>query len=106
MGSRTVAPDEIRRIFNEERIWERVQEGEFTEVVVYSEEPADPRRYPPGTRSERIRYLDRQGRQKAEVHQYTKRDGSLAASGRPDPKILYHRGELLIATTQPPPLRP
>jgi len=29
------------------------------------------------------------------VHQYLRRDGSLGASGKPDPKMLFDRGELL-----------
>ncbi len=43
---------------------------------------------PPGTRSQLIRYLDQKGSWVVEVHQYLRPDGTLGASGRPDPKRL------------------
>lgn len=41
-------------------------------------------------------YLDADGNQIALVHQYLRRDGTLGASGLPDPKWLLHEGEVLI----------
>jgi hypothetical protein len=40
-----------------------------------------------------VNYIDlAQGRTVARVHQYLRMDGSLGASGRPDPKMLYIDG--------------
>ncbi len=48
------------------------------------------------TRSQLITYFDADGRRVAIVHQYLRRDGTLGASGLPDPKWLLHEGEVLI----------
>ena len=40
------------------------------------------------THSQTIRYLDNQGQWLVEVHQYLRPDGTLGASGIPDPKRL------------------
>lgn len=42
----------------------------------------------PGTRSQMISYRDSQDKEIARVHQYLKTDGTLGASGKPDPKRL------------------
>lgn len=46
---------------------------------------------PMGTRSQFIRYSDK-GRWVVEIHQYLRPDGTLGASGRPDPKRLRLEG--------------
>lgn len=51
---------------------------------------------PVGTVSEMVAYLQADGRRIALVHQYRRPDGTLAASGRPDPKWLLVEGEILI----------
>ena len=57
-----------------------------------------PRQGPPGTKSQYIRYFDANGEFVADVHQYLRPDGSLGASGRPDPKRMVVGDELWIAT--------
>jgi hypothetical protein len=95
---RKVAPAEIHQRFNAGRYWIRAQQGEFTEVVLADGHPSPPLAAEPVcTRSQSIVYVDRQGREVAEVHQYVRQGGALGASGRPDPKRLYEHGVLYIA---------
>lgn len=54
-----------------------------------------------GTRSQVLRYLDAEGRWLVEVHQYLRPDGSLGASGQPDPKRLRLQDRILIAEPSP-----
>ena len=59
--------------------------------------PSPPRADEPiCTRSQIIAYLDAEGRRVAVVHQFVRQDGSIGASGRPDPKMLLHEGETLL----------
>lgn len=51
----------------------------------------------PCTRSQTLRFHDADGRWIVEVHQYLRKDGTLGASGRPDPKRLRHQGKILVA---------
>jgi hypothetical protein len=83
-----VSATELRAMFNEGRYYERVQAGELLEVVGYNRHPCPPRVNEPFcTRSQTVHYVDlREGRVVAVVHQYLREDGSLGASGRPDPK--------------------
>jgi hypothetical protein len=92
-----VADHELRRMFNEGRYWERMNSGEFFEVL-YREGHPSPKdsREPPCTRSQIIAYVDARGRQIAVVHQYVRKDGALGGSGRPDPKKLFHRGHIYV----------
>lgn len=51
---------------------------------------------PPGTRSQMISYRDASDKEIARVHQYLKPDGTLGASGRPDPKRLLINDDTLL----------
>jgi hypothetical protein len=53
------------------------------------------------TRSQLISYLDDAGQEVARVHQYLQPDGTLGASGRPDPKRLLHDGILYFPLPEP-----
>lgn len=87
----------IQTLFNEGRYYERTLLGEFRTQVLKSRVPKHLHtREPPGTLSQIVAYYGPQGRV-AVVHQYLRPDGSLGASGRPDPKQLLHEGTLLIA---------
>ncbi len=84
---RRVPAWKLQRLFNKGRYWERAQAGEFTELL--REDRTPPLTFePPGTRSQMISYLDANGNEVARVHQYLRPDGTLGASGRPDPKRL------------------
>ena len=85
-----ISEDEMRRIFNEERYYERTLEGEL-KAIVKSVRPAseiEPDRIPAGSISQEVRYYDRDDNEVARVHQYIKPDGTIGAWGRPDPKRL------------------
>lgn len=91
-----VDADELRRMFNVGRYYERVLAGEFQATVVRQNRPRRENRQPPGTRSQTVEYRDADGHLIARVHQYRLRDGSLGASGRPDPLALFHEGIMYI----------
>lgn len=92
----------LRRLFNEGGIWERARAGELTQIVQKERHPSPPRAAePPCTRSQIITYHDRDGRRVALVHQYIRPDGSIGASGMPDPKELVVEGVLYRALTRP-----
>jgi hypothetical protein len=46
-----------------------------------------------------VAYIDQNGREVALVHQYVRSDGSLGASGMPDPKRLFENGVLYVIVT-------
>lgn len=59
----------------------------------------------PGTVSQRVEYWDTvQGRlvKIATVHRYVRPDGTLGASGLPDPKRVLHDGVLYAPHVKPP----
>lgn len=90
MRSQFVSEAELRRIFNENRYFERMQEGEFRSRIVKQtrRRGGDPRVR--NAMSQTVEYWDRQGRRVALVHQYRMKDGRLGGSGKPDPKVVVH----------------
>lgn len=52
---------------------------------------------PSCTRSQYVRYVDSDGRMVAEVHRYLRPDGTIGASGVPDPKRISFGGTLYVA---------
>lgn len=92
-----VSPSDLRAIFNQ-HYHDRIARGELTPMVKKSGHPAPERSGQPFcTRSQVIEYFDVNGAKVVLVHQYLRPDGSLGASGKPDPKWLVHEGRLLIA---------
>lgn len=91
--TRYVSEDEIRTIFNDNGYLERMRNGEFQRDKVESEHRTSPRvNQPECTWSERVRYLDEYGRPVAIVHQFRRHGGIIGASGKPDPKMVWHDG--------------
>lgn len=86
-----VSKDIIREAFNSGQFWERAQRGEFNSALQYDEHypeyEAIKRNIRYCSRSQIVRYYDELG-QVAVVHQIRSPDGSLGASGKPDPKYL------------------
>lgn len=81
----------LRQMFTHARVWDRAQGGEF-DVVVRKERKA-PIHQPQGTVTQLVHYIDKPtGRTVAIVHQYLRQDGTLGASGRPDPKYFRFLG--------------
>ena len=89
------SPTEVRAIFNN-YVLPRVESGEVAELVQSSGTASPSSGQPPGTRSERIVYLDG-GERIAVAHRFVLPDGSIGGSGRPDPKAVRFGSEWLIA---------
>lgn len=86
----------LRTRFNQRRLWNDAQSGKLAQHVVKDRHPSSPlANEPVCTRSQLVRYADQHGTTVALVHQYLRQDGSLGASGRPDPKLLIDGGEVL-----------
>jgi hypothetical protein len=89
-----VDPDTIRRAFNDARYFDRMRSGELRSELRRMPHHltlrlARSRGEPRCTWSQVWSYIDSTtGRQVAIVHQYRRRDGTLGASGLPDPKWL------------------
>lgn len=84
---RRVGASELRAVFNKAGFYERVLDGELAELVIWRGTPSPHSRQPNGTESQQVAYFDR-GVEIARVHQFVLKDGSLGASGRPDPKAV------------------
>lgn len=85
----------MRQRFNDGRYWERVQSGELRAEEWDSRHPSLPAANEPYcTRSLMLAYFDQAGNEVARVHQYLRPDGTVGASGRPDPKRLLDAGVL------------
>jgi hypothetical protein len=91
---RKVPARDLQQRFNNDRYFERVQSNELL-ATVESSRPASPSKgQSPGTLSQMVWYFGAEGRV-ALVHQYLRPDGTLGASGRPDPKRLILDNEIL-----------
>jgi hypothetical protein len=92
-----VSPEQIRARFNAEGYLQRVQRGELRQVVRL-EKPlslttCQAKGYPLGTRKQLIEYYDGESKV-ALVHLVVLPDGTIGASGLPDPKVLMVEGVL------------
>ena len=94
MPTRRVSEFELRRLFNDGRYYERAQAREFRTVIVSENRRQGGDRRIRNSKSQIVEYWDKFGTLIARVHQYRMADGSLGASGRPDPKLLRHEGVL------------
>jgi hypothetical protein len=87
----------LRKMFNEGHYLEQAKQGILTSRLMRDSHPSPPRANEPiCTRSQYIIFIDRNGKKVAAVHQYLRPDGTLGASGLPDPKELYINGVLYI----------
>jgi hypothetical protein len=85
-------------MFNEGGLWQQVQSGELQERLLKSGHPTPaPAAEPYCTRSQMVGYYKATGGRVALVHQYLRPDGTVGASGRPDPKALVVDGVLYTA---------
>jgi hypothetical protein len=85
----------MRDLFNRGRFWERAQIGKLSYTI---NDEFTPRfvneRIPSGSVSCEVSYWDANGNEVARVHQYVKPDGTLGASGLPDPRRVLINGVL------------
>src|SRR5688572_16911845 len=92
-----VTAHQIRARFNAEGYLQRVQQGALRQVVrlekPLSEATCIAKGYPVGTRKQLLEYYDGQERV-ALVHLVVLPDGTIGASGLPDPKVLLVDGVL------------
>jgi hypothetical protein len=95
-GVQRVCPRILRSLFNRRQLVEQAQRGEILVVTVRSYLTPPAAQQEPGTRTEKVEYYDRSGRRLAIAVQYVRPDGSLGASGLPDPKWLHDGSRVLI----------
>ena len=84
----SVPEDVLRQFFADERVLERATAGELREQVKSSHRAPASDDWPPDTESQIVAYVDSNGQTIAEAHRYLKPDGSIGASGMPDPKFV------------------
>lgn len=89
-----ISVDEMRQKFNGSGYWENVKSGNWTAHILESRISDALIQETVGITSVMLSYRDENGNEMARVHQYQRPDGSLAASGRPDPKRLFLNGVL------------
>jgi hypothetical protein len=87
-----VTPEDLCKRFNEGGYWEKVTSGDLTPVVLESNISTLLATETVEITSEMISYRDPDNNEICRVHQFRRPDGSLAASGRPDPKRLVENG--------------
>jgi hypothetical protein len=95
-STKRIAEKAIRKLFNDGDFWARALRGEFKTLTLQSYPAPREAHQRPGAKSEVIEYRDLNGRV-ALVFQYTNPDGSLGASGKPDPKALLIDNTIYIA---------
>jgi hypothetical protein len=94
---RLVPAYEIRQRFNDGHYWQQAQTGKLQQLMYKDQHPSAPKApVPICTRSQLIKYLNAAGVEIAMVHQYLQPDGTLGATGRPDPKRLFEDGVLYV----------
>lgn len=84
-------------MFNDGAYVERAKSGELSEKVLAQNNASSKAHQPPGTISQLIAYFDAKGREVARAHRYLRRDGTLGASGKPDPKKVFKDGKLYVS---------
>lgn len=91
-GGNHISANEIRQLFNE-IICPQVIQGELVARVQQDKHPSRTKAKEPFcTRSQLVAYYDAQGMEIARAHQYRRPDGTLGASGKPDPKRIFVNG--------------
>ena len=89
-------PSGLRKLFNDDlKVLEGVREGRIREKPVESKHPSEPKaREPFCTQSQMISYIGPDGHEVARAHRYLRTDGTIGASGLPDPKRVKKDGVL------------
>ncbi len=97
-----IEPTEMQKMFNEGGFWDKTKTGELTSVTLEHRHPAlTAANEPHCTHSQMISYRDASGNEVARVHQYLRTDGTIGASGKPDPKRLVVGGTLYRLLKKP-----
>ena len=97
---------EIRRQFNNGPLPEMITQGrlqqEYLRNAHLTKESAAFANEPFCTHAQTIRYVDDNGVWQVEVFQYKRADGTIGASGKPDPKRLRMGDVILVVDGQVP----
>jgi hypothetical protein len=96
-----ISVDEMRQKFNSSGYWEYVQSGKWTSHTLESRISGALPEETVEITSVMLSYHDENGNEMARVHQYQRPDGSIAASGKPDPKRLVQDGVLYRLNKSP-----
>jgi hypothetical protein len=91
-----IGPKEMRQRFNDRGFLEPEKHG--YRVIIADSGSCGANAPPDCVRSETIHFLDNQGHLIAVAHQFCRADGSIGASGKPDPKRLRDGDTLYILT--------
>jgi hypothetical protein len=92
MPRKRVEATELQRMFNADGLWGQVQSGILKTKLMANKHPAPERSGQPFcTRSQIVMYLS-EDEEVARVHQYLRPDGTIGASGLPDPKRMIRAG--------------
>jgi len=93
----------IRQQYNDSQLFEKWKSGEIVGVTKRSSHPDTP---PVGepicTHSQIVYYYSRENKPLAIVHQYLRPDGTIGASGFPDPKRLFLKDKILFVRSARP----
>lgn len=93
-----VTPQWLRDLFHELNMIHKALIGELRPELIRENHPSPTNSGEPVcTWSQRLRYVDRDGNQVAQVHQYLQPSGAIGASGMPDPKLILHEGTVYAA---------
>ena len=92
-----VEPEVVRNQFNTSGLAGQVERGELIEGLWKDQHLSQPRNEPFCTKSQMLIYWTAEREPIALVHQYLRPDGSLGASGQPDPKRIVV-GDTVYAT--------
>jgi hypothetical protein len=99
---RRIPATEMQKMFNEGGLWEKTKSGELSTVTLEHRHPAlTVANEPFCTYSQMISYRDASNNEVARVHQYLRENGTIGASGKPDPKRLSIGGELYRLERKP-----
>jgi hypothetical protein len=96
----------MRRRFNRGRYYERVLSGELQTRLKDTHPTRTKANEPYCTRTQEVFYIDPATRlEVARIHQYLRTDGTLGASGLPDPKAIFENGTMYRLRKPPKGLR-
>jgi hypothetical protein len=96
-----VTSEEMCKRFNQGGYWDKAKSGELTVHSLESNISTLLTQESVQIISESLSYRDHQGNEIARVHQFRRPDGTLAASGKPDPKRLLENGILYRLEKKP-----
>jgi hypothetical protein len=91
----------IRDKFNQCQFYERLSDGELS-ATIFKSRHQKPESEPYCTHSQILVYWDSSQQPVAMVHQYLRPDGTIGASGKPDPKWIIIENKVIVLKTSPP----